>query len=114
MRLEPGMQVSSVAIMAPMMAARTIRSRLMRNACLWKSNRQTTKAMMQRSATMLVAFMLSMPIFMRGYESPCDGNGNESAIAFCDPWDSFVTERFRKRILLPDLNVVKRMYLHYD
>lgn len=84
------MQVSSVAMMAPMIAARTIRSRLMRNARLWKSSRQAAKAMMQRSATILVAFMLSMPIFMRGYEKPhATGTENESAIAFCDPWDSF-------------------------
>ena len=116
-RLEPRhMQVSSVAIMAPMMAARTIRSRLMRNACLWKSSRQTTKAMMQRSATMLVAFMLSMPIFMRGYEKPhATGTENESAIAFLRSMGLLLLQNgFAKRILLPDVDVVKRMYLQYD
>ena len=58
-------------------------ARLIRKARLWKSSRQATKAMMQRSATMLVAFMLSMPIFMRGTKSPMQrGTENESAIAF--------------------------------
>ena len=97
------MQVISVAMMAPMMAARTIRSRLMRTACLWKSTRQAAKAMMQRSATMLVAFMLSMPIFMRGYEKPhATGTENESAIAFFAIHGTpFVTERFRKKDSAP-------------
>ena len=110
------MQVSSVAIMAPMMAARTIRSRLMRNARLWKSKRQAAKAMIQRSATMLVAFMLSMPIFMRGYEKPhATGTENESAIAFLRSMGLLLLQDgFAKRILLPDLDVVKRMYLQYD
>lgn len=103
-RLEPRhMQVSSVAIMAPMMAARTIRSRLIRNARLWKSSRQAAKAMMQRSATMLVAFMLSMPIFIRGYEKPhATGTENESAIAFLRSMGLLVvTERFRKKDSAP-------------
>ena len=110
------MQVSSVAMMAPMMAARTMRSRLMRSACLWKSGRQATKAMMQRSATMLVAFMLSMPIFMRGYEKPhATGTENESAIAFLRSMGLLLLQNgFAKRILPPDLDVVKRMYLQYD
>lgn len=116
-RLEPRhMQVISVAMMAPMMAARTIRSRLMRTACLWKSSRQATKAMMQRSATMLVAFMLSMPVFMRGYEKPhATGTENESAIAFLRSMGLLLLQNgFAKRILLPDVDVVKRMYLQYD
>ena len=115
-RLEPRhMQVSSVAIMAPMMAARTIRSRLMRKARLWKSSRQATKAMMQRSATILVAFMLSMPIFMRGYESPMRRERKMRArLLFAIHGTPFVTERFRKRILPPDVDVIKRMYLQYD
>ena len=83
-RLEPRhMQVSSTAMMAPMTAARTMRSRLMRKVHLWKSSTQTMKAMVQRSATMLVAFMPSMPIFIKGYEKPhATGTENESAIAF--------------------------------
>jgi len=116
-RLEPRhMQVSSVAMMAPMMAARIIRSRLMRNARLWKSSRQATKAMMQRSATMLVAFMLSMPIFMRGYEKPhATGTENESAIAFLRSMGLLLLQNgFVQRILLPHVDVVKRMYLQYD
>ena len=117
MRLEPRhMQVSSVAMMAPMMAARIIRLRLMRKARLWKSNRQATKAMMQRSATMLVAFMLSMPIFMRGYEKPhATGTENESAIAFLRSMGLLLLQTgFTKRILLPDFDAVKRMYLQYN
>ena len=55
----------------------------MRKVHLWKSSTQTMKAMVQRSATMLVAFMLSMPIFIKGYEKPhATGTENESAIAF--------------------------------
>ena len=83
---------------------------------LWKSSGQATKAMMQRSATILVAFMLSMPIFMRGYENPhATGTENESAIAFLRSMGLLLLQNgFVNRILLSDVDVVKRMYLQYD
>ena len=43
------------------------------------------------------------------------GTENESAIAFLRSMGLLLLQNgFVKRILLPDVDVVKRMYLHYD